>query len=258
MCRNISIWQIIIARLWWSPFRRPFEALARRTIGKRSRIFCGPLKGSAFSGGLAQILGIYELHLQKIIAGNLNSGGVFYDIGANNGFISLLGSQKVGAQGYVYAFEPLPYNVEKLQKVVAHNKVKNCNIIPVAVSSESGIAELYYSDDKATATPTLMNGQGGMKVNVRTITLDSFIRDHRQPDLIKLDVEGAEALVLEGASALLSGDRAPDWVIEVHSEECNKKVRKLLDSSGYSILKLESVRPKSYPHHILAIKRPPK
>jgi FkbM family methyltransferase len=251
----MTISQSVISKLWWGPFRRPFEAVVRRSLKRRTRILFGPLKGEAFTGGLSQILGIYELHLQEAIADKLREGNVFYDIGANNGFISLFGAKMMGERGQVYAFEPLPNNFEQLRKVVRDNKLSNCEPIQRAVSNSVGTAELYLEDDVATATPSLTNkGGGGKGLSVHTTTLDAFVSEHRWPNLIKLDVEGAEALVLQGALTVLSSDKAPTWIIEVHSLECDSAVNELLGSHNYHVKDLGSFRRNEYPRHIIAWK----
>ena len=60
-------------------------------------------------------LGIYELPIQECLVRKLKPGNVFYDIGANAGFFSLLGSNCVGPEGRVFAFEPLPENIRSIR-----------------------------------------------------------------------------------------------------------------------------------------------
>lgn len=118
----------IVYRPWYGRFRRPFRALLRRLFGHRSRIRIkfGPLRGYQFieEGWLSPYsLGIYELHVQYAIRSMLNRGDVFYDVGANNGFLSLLAAKTVGPEGHVYAFEPLPENAQRLLKLMAENNI---------------------------------------------------------------------------------------------------------------------------------------
>lgn len=187
---------------------------------------------------------------------SLKPGDVFYDVGANNGFITLLGSRIVGVHGAIYAFEPLPQNSRMLTQVIARNALTNCELIPEAVSDSLGRADLYVQADGATTTPSLIN-RTGQRTAIQTTTLDYFRKEHRHPNLIKIDVEGAEHLVLLGASTLLGSSNPPKWIIEVHSESCHTNVAKLLGAYGYQIEKLKSTRNAraAYPFHISASKQ---
>jgi len=106
--------QSLAASLWWSPFRRPFEFCTRRLLNRYNRILTGPMRGLTFSGGLAQKLGIYERSIQLTLLDFLSRGSVFYDIGANNGFLSLVGGKLIGPTGWIYCFEPHPANIRSL------------------------------------------------------------------------------------------------------------------------------------------------
>jgi FkbM family methyltransferase len=252
----MTLAQYIIARLWWGPLRRPLEIIAYRALVNQSKIFFGPMRGLKFKGGLSQILGIYELHVQAEILNNLGKGDVFYDAGANKGYFTLLGARCVGDKGFVYAFEPFLYNVNWVKKLISDNNILNCIVIPEALSDVSGIAELYYDDKGDTTIPSLMQRQMGPSLSVHTTTLDEFVYKYRQPTLIKLDVEGAEVLVLRGAIRLLASELAPTWIIEIHSKENDSLVKGLLGLYGYRIYTVAHPykRRKQYPYHILARK----
>ena len=79
-------------------------------------------------------LGWYERDKAKLLAAALITGSVFYDVGANVGFYSLLGAACVGFGGRVIAFEPVPENLVILQKHIAMNQLANVMVIPAAVS----------------------------------------------------------------------------------------------------------------------------
>lgn len=248
----MTISQAIFARLWWGRLRRLFEGFLRRLFPRRQKILSGPLRGFFLEGGLAQILGIYELQVQKAITSELTPGKAFYDIGANNGFFTLLGARLTGDRGQVCAFEPFPPNVERLQRAVLYNRVSNVQVFAEAVSNVSGKAEL--SVGFSTATLSLINPQAQNTIDVPTITLDDFVSEHEAPDLIKVDVEGAEILVLQGAKWLLKSDRKPTWIIEIHSQENDLAVGALLQEHGYQIVNLSHPRSASsrYPVIVLA------
>ena len=251
--------QALVARLWWGPLRRPFEAFARRLLQPRSRIMTGPLKGCRFSGGLAQMLGIYEIEVQQALMGHVCRGSVVYDIGANNGFFTLLAAKLVGPEGHVYAFEPFPSEAEKIERTVEANHVSNCMVLAQAVAGVSGEATLHFETASSTATLTPLSGRGQQVLNVQTIALDDFVTPENWPDLIKVDVEGAEELVLQGASRLFDGSKPPPvWIIETHSPEAYRWVKDFLGARGYRTAHLprRSASHKTYPARIVATMQP--
>jgi FkbM family methyltransferase len=249
--------QNVLAKFWWGPLRRPFEAGSRRVLKGRKTVISGPLKGCRFHGGLAQILGVYELHMQRVLLENLKPGDVFYDVGANNGYVTLFGAQAVGTDGFVYAFEPVPNNQKAIQRVIDENKLANAKLQMEAVSSEAGTAELFVGTGSA-ATPTLLGQNGGADgemLSVPTVSLDEFAAKNRWPNLVKVDVEGAETLVIAGAKTLMTSDRAPVFLIEVHTAEKDEQVSGALRANGYDVQPLGRMRIDEYPCHILARKK---
>jgi hypothetical protein len=123
------------------------------------------------------------------------------------------------------------------------------------VSSESGSTELFLGDGNDYRA-SMFPWKNGSRIKVKTLTLDVYARQHRFPKLIKIDVEGAETLVLEGAITLLSNASAPTWVIEVHSPEADVQVNALLSQHRYRcryLMTAESAS-KAYPRHLVAEK----
>ncbi len=214
------------------------------------------MKGLRFpEGERGMLLGTYELHVQQAIAEHLQPGGVFFDIGAHRGYFSLLAASLVGAQGHVYSFEPLPTNASDIERVMALNQVFHDTVIGKAVSRSAGTASLWIGDGNAYR-PSLFRWKGGRQHQVETISLDTFIRTHRVPHVIKVDVEGAEAMVLEGATELLASEACVTWIIEIHDEQVEHEVRRLLTQHLYQLEALNPIEsaPKTYPKHLLARK----
>jgi FkbM family methyltransferase len=184
----------------------------------------------------------------------LGPGEVFYDVGAHHGYLSLLGCVLVGPKGHVYSFEPLPPNASILQAMITCNRITHHTLAPVAVSNVKGFAKLFLGDGNEYRA-SLFQWKGGNRLEVETLTLDEFVKTHRPPTLVKVDVEGAELLVLEGAADLLTGTHAPSWVIEVHSEQLDKAVNEVLTRHSYRIRYTDipsSVRHRPYPRHLIA------
>ncbi len=245
-----SPFQALLARLWWGPLRRPFEALTRRALG--DRVVAGPLAGRRFSGGLAQRLGIYEIHVQDALSRHLGPGDVFYDVGGHRGYFALLAASRVRPGGRVVVFEPLPENLAAIRKNLEANDAEGVEPVAAAVCDGRGTASLFRGDD-AAATATLQGASGSRSIEVATTSLDLFREDEASPDFCKVDVEGAEDRVLAGAAGLLASGRTR-WLIEVHSAEKEETVRGLLQGSGHRVEELVSRwgRRRAYPRHLLA------
>jgi FkbM family methyltransferase len=193
---------------------------------------------SRFVSGYA--LGIYEPDLQEAIARELKPSQIFYDVGGNAGFFSLLASRLTGPSGKVFTFEPLPSNSDVVGEQIEINSISNIELVKVAVGGASGKAMLK-PDGAATAVLAGGNGHGAVAndamISVDVITLNDFIKDHPKPDLAKIDVEGFEAEVLDGASNLLGPD-GPVLIIEIHHDEASRRVQKTLRDNGYRLADL--------------------
>lgn len=200
-------------------------------------------------------LGIYELEIQRCLLRHLRNGRVFYDVGANAGFFSLLGAKCVGDAGKVYSFEPLPENASALRANCEVNNLANCFVVEAAVSDRTGESILIHQESLSDAR--LSENETGPEgaITVATTSLDEFAKTHDTPSFIKVDVEGGEASVLEGCLGLMRSSNPPTFLIELHNEEAEREVCRLLEAHRYSV---ELVGPKDAssnerPHHILAL-----
>ncbi len=139
----------------------------------------------------------------------LRRGDLCVDIGANVGVYTLLMASIAGPE-QVHSFECLPDNVRKLRHNLTLNDFEAVHVHPVALANGNGDWLLDLSDSDATASLTPRGGPGGGgRLLVPASRLDAFAWP--QPlAYVKIDVEGAERLVLEGASSLL--DDCPPWV----------------------------------------------
>lgn len=250
---GITLGQRLLAALWQSPARRLQEALARRFLGQR--VLAGPLRGRRFDGGLAQRLGIYELEVQRALLLHLRPGDVCFDVGAHRGYLTLLAARRVGPGGYVFAFDPVPDNAARVRQALITNGVVNALVEPAAVSDAVGYAELYFQSGGANTIASLIPGGGPDRLRVPVTTLDAFAAEHRPPDLVKVDVEGAEERVLAGAGRLLAGEQPPTWLLELHTAEAEEAVRQRLADHGYRWQALATHRAADYPRHAVALPR---
>lgn len=165
----------------------------------------------------------------------LRAGDVFYDIGANAGFFSLLGSQCVGSGGRVFAFEPLAEDVRSIRAQLDLNDVSHCIVVDAAVADRSGWIEFCEGAESSRGHVSPREGQGNgvSTMRVKAIALDDFVKMSRPPDFIKMDVEGAELLVLCGARRMLAGERPPKMLIEFHSDRLRRECLSMLADVGY-------------------------
>jgi FkbM family methyltransferase len=165
-------------------------------------------------------LGTNELPVQEAVSRSLREGDVFFDIGSNVGFFALIAARRVGPRGASYAFEPVPANVEQIVGNAARNALDNVTVIAGAVSDSAGTATLYLDRHPGGATLSaadLPGGDGG-QIEVEVVTIDGLVADRRcrPPDVVKIDVEGAEAAVLRGMERTLAEHR-PVVICEVDS-----------------------------------------
>ena len=200
-------------------------------------------------------LGIYELPVQKCLSRELKPGDVFYDIGASAGFFTLLGSKCVGEKGHVFAFEPLPENIETISNQLILNDIKNTTQIEVALADSIGNAELREGPNVSAASIKRWKDKEHRTITVKTTTLDEFSMTRRHPNFIKMDIEGAEVLALKGACKLLSGKNPPGLLIELHGHDIAKEVRNFLERKNYCFYTLDLMKIDSatLPLHVLAI-----
>jgi FkbM family methyltransferase len=134
-------------------------------------------------------------------------GAVVLDVGANVGSYTLLFAMWAGPAGRVFAFEPAPEAREGLRRHVALNGLADrVEIVPAAASSTVGTARFLI--DGASGANAIAAGvarSATASIDVETTTIDEFCeRRHIGPGVIKIDVEGAELDVLEGARRVLA------------------------------------------------------
>ncbi len=177
------------------------------------------------------------IYLEKLLA----PGSTFIDVGANMGIYTLVASRLVGEAGRVIAFEPSAQSFPLLRKNIALNGLTNVLALPEALSHEIGRTRLYHGPDPVSNSLGRGLSWDGDAEEVATETLDNVL--HRtslmRVDAIKIDVEGAEELVLRGALKTLTRVR-PIIVFEINPGACSSLglspygAMELLQSLGYN------------------------
>jgi len=157
----------------------------------------------------------YEEGQWRFIARFLKPGMNFFDIGANQGFYTLLAAKQVGPQGRVFAFEPAPNECEKLKSNLSVNRFSNVVVEQAAVGSCDGYTEFWAClDGQGSFSSCRPPGENLCKartevIRVPLIALDRYVRENQVTalDFIKIDVEGGERDVINGASNSLASLR---------------------------------------------------
>jgi FkbM family methyltransferase len=199
------------------------------------------------------VYGTWEPEVTKVVATTVKPGMTVVDIGAHIGYYTLLFAKYVGPSGRVFAFEPLPANFELLERNVRLNELPYIQTFSQAIFSRNQEVALGVPDDlQHSGDASVYHGGGARQFRVSATTLDSFCDSaNLRPDVVKMDVEGAEYDVLMGAERMIDRFR-PKLLIELHHFDGNlaaHPVPDLLSSWGCRIRWIERSKMTS---HILA------
>lgn len=184
-----------------------------------------------------------ELLLQTVAPGE-----VVIDIGANIGELSMRFARRVGEHGQVVGFEPFPSTFEVLQRNLDLNRLPNVSVWNVAIGGVDGYVEMMCHAGNAGENRVASEGGDGF-IPVEAKTLDSFLEANPIPriDLIKIDTEGYEMRVLDGAVRTIAR-HLPRLFIEVNDDHLREygataeSVLGRLESWGYSMVRPEDGR----------------
>jgi FkbM family methyltransferase len=192
-----------------------FRAVTRTVRGAPLRIpvAMGELRSLLFDSAYSPFFN--EDDVMDALAPRIRPDDVVFDIGAYHGVWAVLLARHAR---HVVAFEPNPGTFEVLRETIAVNRAHNVSASPVAIGGESSTADFWGTGSGASLRP----GQHrSSHKRVKVETLDSFVdREASRPDVIKIDVEGAEHQVLSGASRSLAHARLV--CIEIHFDELPK------------------------------------
>jgi FkbM family methyltransferase len=179
--------------------KQAFSWMAR--LGLMSRdvtIRHGVASGLKFNAGaynLETALGTYEMPVQEMLSQYLTPGSVFYDIGANVVFFTVVAAKLVAASGQVYAFEPESENARILRHNIQTNHFDQVRVIEKALSHSTGKSELILDDycggHTLLAADTEVDSSN--KISVDVIAIDDLLQmgSTAPPTFVKIDVEGA-------------------------------------------------------------------
>ena len=231
-----------IERFMASPRRRKYITLAlrlRRVFPKVPvplRLGCGAW-WLAEQGHLDDELmyNNFEEAEQRFVEQFLRPGMTMVDVGAHHGLYTMLGSRRVGKKGRVVAFEPSPRECRRLRRHVRVNRCSNVQLETNALANENGVANLYVVEGYRDACnslrpPAVPEATRTIPVPVRRMDDALGAMGVRKIDFIKLDSEGAELEVLQGAEKLLRTVPRPLILAEVQdlrTQPWNYKAREI-------------------------------
>ena len=213
------------------------------------RMIHGLYKGIKLNVCIKNQLGIIlypnEIHLQNFLKKNLDYGDIAFDIGSNIGYTSILTSQLVGDAGHVYSFEPINPTYLILEKNINLNNCQNLTIINHALANKNGKVEFSIPDNGENFSMSSMvwgrESHNNKKQVVKTIKIDDDLNfKNLSPKTIKIDVEGAEGLVVDGMQKLISRCKPHLYI------ECTNIGREttwsILKSLNYSCFKAGNIK----------------
>lgn len=172
-----------------------------------------------------------------VLEKNLNYGGTFIDIGANQGEYTLWGARKIGDKGLVIAYEPSDEIFDQLEKniLLNENLIPNVRLRKIGLSDKPGVLKLYTKQGKNegvnTVFPTKEHQLEIGEIELTTLDMEMENLIISKIDLVKIDVEGAELNVLKGSKNTLLKYK-PKLLIEINRLSCL--------SAGYEPLEIIS------------------
>jgi FkbM family methyltransferase len=195
-------------------------------------------------------MGQFERDIINFLVYFLKPGMTVFDVGANIGIYSLLSAKYVGGHGSVHAFEPSPNTFAQLQVNVGLNAFTCIHLIQSAVREVSATSMLYLYEQNAMNSLSRQEWVGKPlgQVEVQTVSLDEYVstQELAHVDLLKVDVEGAELAVLQGARRLLSGSNPPVVVCEFADKTARAfgyqaaSIQDYLERFGYQLFRWDS------------------
>jgi len=193
--------------------------------------------------GVAKLLYAFRSHYERelpFLIGRLRPGMVFADVGASYGVYTVLGARAVGPEGTVLSFEPGRRAFEVLMRNVRLNQLTNVRAFRAALGESGRKGHLIHHADPSRNALCAGRRPASESEEVEVLTLDGLLEQQAvtRVDVMKVDVEGAEALVFSGAKRLIERCR-PEILFEINGPACDalgldrRQAWDLLEQMGY-------------------------
>ena len=184
------------------------------------------------------IIGRWEPAMQYIFSKIVKNGDIYYDLGANYGLHGIQCSSLVGETGMVYNFEPLESNIKEIDINYSLNNISNFINVQKAVSNKSGQGSFSVASHASQGS---LNGFEN-KIDIILTTIDDFVElGNPMPNILKMDIEGAEGDCLEGFERNFDNCN-PIMIIELHNPEADLKVGKFLKKHNYKAYRFDTFK----------------
>lgn len=178
-------------------------------------------------GGISSVLyhrGHREKAFMSILSRNIKKGDVCIDLGSNIGYTTLFMLDSAGPKGVVYAIEPDIHNIQILKLNIEENNFSETTIIDqCAISDSDGVIDFWIAD-KPNLNSVKKTKHSIRKEEVSCCTLTSYLQDKKYPNFIKMDVEGHEVKIFEGALDYFTKNKGrTNFLVEVHPHFYDKE-----------------------------------
>jgi FkbM family methyltransferase len=184
---------------------------------------------------------VYEFWKTKLFLNVVRQGMIIVDVGVNRGYFSLLFAKLMNDKGKVLSFEPNPTSCFWFRKSIQANRYKCIKLFQYALSDKEGSAPLYCGTYSGSSSlfPSLHTKKE--TITVKTRKLDNVLKDEGidKVDILKIDVEGADLLVLKGAERLLKRQNiklAMD--VDVKSSQVRNQLFDFLKSCDFEVFSI--------------------
>ncbi len=200
-------------------------------------------------------IGTYEAGTLAFIKEHLNPGDTYIDVGANIGWHALVAAKAVGPDGAIWCFEPSPRMFNILEKNIDANDFKNAHCFQCGIGNKNEEVKFYLNDQvNRGESSAIVQMDNAEEIVIHVLPLDKVLSNQSvQPQMIKIDVEGMEDLVLEGASETLSKHK-PKLIVEVSNDKNPEKPHRqkllehLLSLEGYVWFKSKRGKERTGPY----------
>lgn len=227
---------------------RVYKWLTSRTgEGRIYQIRTGPLAGARWRRYNAfpywYHTGLYEPDISACIAAHLKENDTFWDVGAHAGYHTLLAARAVGPNGKVLAVEPDPHVCSIMREQLDLNDVRNTTIVTAAVAPQPGRTPFIVRDvdNRTSAMADVRNpavhNTDGRQIMVRCTTLDLLAKQVPAPTVLKMDVEGAEDLILPAAESFFASSNRPRvMILGYHGVQTGMNCVEWMHKYGYKAM----------------------
>lgn len=224
----------------------PFNFFINKIKKKKNRKLIGAVTiknsdGVFFCEKDMGIVGVVNSSFEKKIKKYLKlKKGVFIDVGAHVGKYTISLGRKLKNKGKIISFEPSPKVFKILKKNIKLNRLNNVIPFQIALGEKEKKSNFYIDENEGKDGLSSLIKKTKKRVIVQVRKLDNVLKELkiRKVDLIKIDVEGAEAEVLKGAVKTLKKSH-PKIIFEVWNEEYLKKCKRILKKFNYKIKKID-------------------